>query len=1164
MPPKRKTAKKVVRQYEVTAMGLSRLVTLAKMRESPKLLSELMRMNLAQIVEHVKTLGPARLTEDEAETLEARMDAIAEISSRELTEIKLALSSNNISAQGATSKEKLAMILLAEGDPPVRSIALDAFQEGAVQTAMKQRFQIVYAGPGAGKTTTLCGLAVRAAEAGMRVAVLAYNRNARKVMLTRLPAFRHTATILSAEKARAGEAQGVGVLTFDQYVYHFRVRRALDAAFQGNADARPLPGAWGGVALKPGNTNSPAHGKAASEVRAALAGGYAKSFQFGVSQPLGPNERWDLLIVDEAQDVKPEHEKLITQIMRVSPHVVAAGDARQEMYSGATWFSRMIAQARNNVEGAPHMVELTYNHRSTPQMIAAINACSRLLFPTLHYDQRPPGAEDGWDAEFTPENGFGGALRWVIGGAHMGDEVAACLRRHAPSETIAVTPMSVEKWGNGAVIASVMQNVYDSGSDRMVLVLGKGSVLDDYAYFVGTARTAKGTERDHVVLFAPDKQYQPVIPHASLCKSLFVCVSRARKSLTIVLAGPVREDFPLAPLVPKDLRTTEARPPPRAIPLTVHESVLTLARMEFWDNGAAGDVIEAAMREVRPADGIEPVEVTIDERYANDEEARGQMPDAEIAGLVVEAGVAVHMGFNLSNIVAVRPARIAADGHSLEESVGVRTARLDEGGPTVACAFEVVYHPLKVRAEGVEMGAKTRGRDARETSRRAFEAQLWSFIRENAAENPAYAHVVLGVSAVIGRLWTMSERLRSLDLLAQCQPWASHVEEYVRARDVGAEGAEDANLQYQLSGSVKVRAHRSDVVVGSILYAMDFFANVPGTGKRVLELKHVKALEREHAAQASMYATIAHGERKDPKDDERAALLVNTRDSTCTLVRGLPARALSDRVRALYALQVGRMARNHRDTHGLTRHLPHLTRAFVGLPVIVVDIETGRRSLSDPALITEVGAVCFTFTTQNMLIDTFHRLGSGVREVSEELEFRIARGTASPDDASAEDAEGVAEGVEGDDEAEDEDRGRGVGGTGAGTPDDPWVPFAPAGLGVTSIPALTADQPRMCAEFRKWVQKCAPGGALIVQWAGADAQMLGACDLPDVTVVNAHHAYKWYLESTGSRRTNATTLEHAVFHLLGPGTPFAPHRAFDDAVMTAAVLVAMQSEGGVV
>lgn len=1190
---RRKTATVVARN--VTALGVSRLVVLAMHRQSPRLIGDLMRMSLTELIAHVVSLGPEDLTDEEIEHVTTRMSQIEHIARRELSELKLALSSNGLSACGAATKDKLALILHAAGDPPIRTIDLDEGQERAARIALTAPRTVIVAGPGAGKTTTVCGIAARAAESGKRVAILAFNVAAARVTTNRLRSFRNKASILSQDKAVKGDAPGITVMTFNKYVFQFRERRGWES----NASV-----AGGGVRFG----RHPAYVGAGGGPGGGGKGSYDRALERGIDLGAGSNEHWDVLIIDEAQDVQNKHVRLIEQLIPlVRGHVVVAGDPRQELYTGASWFSNLVADSRavDLAEGHDDeeptqtpwgVVHLENNHRSTPGIIAALNAASRILFPTLHYDQRPPGASPDWESAYTPANGFGGCVEWVIGGQHTGDEVAELLRRHQSRESVAISPVTLDKWANGAVVASVMNNVYASGSDRMVLTLGRGTVLDDYAYFIGTARTAKGTEREHVVLFGMDKNYMRVISRAAVCKMLYVSLSRARSSITIVLNDRVGPDFLLTPLVPQKLRNSTATTPPMVVPSLVSESAVSISTKSFWEHGRAGAVVDRALDSVQLVDGVGPVETRIDTRYADVEEARSHVPDADIVGLVVEATIAAHLGFDLGRIDAVRPARVSTTNSTLvEEMIGVLSIRkrrtgwddenedsddeeedTSQGGRSLRAGrgrgYEVVYDPRKVR------GSKNEKKSALDL----FEKELWAFIRENADKHPAYAYVILQVSSTIGRMWTMSERLRSLDLVEQCRPWAEVIDAHLRPRpeidltfdddeddseksgegdgDKGGETDDqqaektggDASLVYQPSGYAAIFAHRSSTVAGRVMFAADLISTSSGGETRVTEIKHVRQFEREHVAQACIYATLL---------GSASTHLVNTNAALFTPVDAMNPLDFNDRVRALYAMQIARFSRINRDAKGLTRSLPHL-RAYLSRPLVFVDIETGRRIGMQQPLITEVGAVCINLASQDMVIDTFHRLGRGVIELereakktSRQLGAEVARG--SEDAAQCDDAEPSVE-FEDEEEAEEPERI----GSGAGTPSDPWIPFAPAALGVTNVPALIDDQERLCRDFRRWLTKSLPSGAIIVQWAGRDAQALGLCgEFPDL---DAHHMYKWYLESTGARRVTGTTLEHAVIHLLGPSAPFEPHRAFEDAVMTAAVVVAMQSEGGVV
>jgi len=1147
MPPKR-----IVREDalpEVSALGIANLVLLAQVRNSPLLITNIMSLKREELVAHAVGLreGGEFLSACERDLVNSQMKGVEAIAKRSLASIKMAFKTNNIPTCSATTKDKLALVLALAGDPAPCAIALDVGQRKAVEEAFSRRQTIIVAGPGAGKTTTLCGFAMEAANAGLRVAILAYNRGAERVMKERFKCFEGKVKMISREKAADGQTSGVLIMTFDKYIYAFRTKRALAR----RDDAREF-----------GEFENARASSSRCPVAGTFSGGYEKAFRKGLDLGAKDNENWDVLVIDEAQDVKPVHRELIDQLLpRVRKHAVVAGDPRQELYSGANWFSAIVS--------CPGKWEISYlrnNHRSVPGMVAALNHASRILFPTLHHDQTLPGG--GSLSDYEVENGFGGCVRWVVGGHHAADEVARCFVQNKSSSVIGLTPVTIEKWNNNKIVASVMQSVYKSGSDRMVLQLGRGTVLADYAYFIGTARTAKGTERDHVVIFAPDIDYTSsgIVSHTSFVKLLFVCLSRARKSLTIILNGAgAEQSFVLREMIPKTVARVQSLIKPRPIQMFTNVNMTDLAKLPFWRSGKTGENLSTAIDKIEAIESNTPaIRIDVDARYAKDdaENETEVVPDSDIIGIAVEASIATNLGFDVSNIVNVRPAEKDPITNMPTEILGIREYA---HGASSGKSFQVVYDDRKL--------AKTKN------ANEIFQKRIMKFVSDNADQNPAYTYVILQRSAEIGDIWALSERLRSPVLAESCAPWARYVCEVF---------GDGALISYQKGGSFQIRAHRSRLDSATLSYKTDFQARAGDGSARVVEVKHTNDLTIESVAQACGYATVIGAE---------SAELVNTKKGERVVVSSIPQNQLSDCVRAWAVLKSARAVKNLRERAGLARNIPQLV-PHIGREIIFIDTESGRPPAhiaaligSDKTLITEIGAVCVDISEQEILLDTFHTIGRGVIEmdnpptrlsnynVCAEMiaggEEESGAGGEEESGAGGEEESGAGEDndeEEGDaGEEEEEDEGDAPSeriGTGAGTAEDPWIPFAPASLAVPQPGMLARDQKRMIDAFARWASKLLRKPehgqrTLVVQWAGRDAELL-RLDPEKFEILDAHRVYRWYLERTGQRRIGGTSLDHAVHQLFGPGMVYAPHRAFEDALLTAAVIVAIQAEGGAI
>ena len=113
----------------------------------------------------------------------------------------------------------------------------------------------------------------------------------------------------------------------------------------------------------------------------------------------------------------------------------------------------------------------------------------------------------------------------------------------------------------------------------------------------------------------------------------------------------------------------------------------------------------------------------------------------------------------------------------------------------------------------------------------------------------------------------------------------------------------------------------------------------------------------------------------------------------------------------------------------------------------------------------------------------------------------------------------------------------------------------------TSDAALRAAESASVKKlFAAWVCSKTVSPPLYVHWAGSETRLLP----PDALVMDAWPVYKaWLVQKSGrAAARNCTGLGAAVDRLFHGTLPFAPHCALEDAIATAAVLMAVVQRGG--
>jgi superfamily I DNA/RNA helicase len=215
--------------------------------------------------------------------------------------------------------------------------------------------------------------------------------------------------------------------------------------------------------------------------------------------PIAPRA-WDVLAIDEAQELAPLELALLGRSLAPGGALVVAGDADQQTDESSdftSWQDVMRALGRPDHEA----VTLDVGYRCSPEVASLARAIRR---------GEPPAPVHLFDDER--------ALAVALGA-----EIAALLDRD-PRASVAVvcrTPATAQRWGRHLKARAPTRVVFDGR------FLPRGPVQ------VSTHEEVKGLEFDYVIV--PDTHAYDAAPRA-----LYVAVTRARHQALLADAGEVR------------------------------------------------------------------------------------------------------------------------------------------------------------------------------------------------------------------------------------------------------------------------------------------------------------------------------------------------------------------------------------------------------------------------------------------------------------------------------------------------------------------------------------------------------------------------------------------------------------------------------------------------
>ena len=822
------------------------LVLVARRRRLALTTAKLWRSRVGELRELVGSI-----TDDEEKVVEAarnnRKSYLIDGNRPTIASLTARLREMGVTTHQGITRGGMLDLVNEHADKAVFVFALDSDQTKAVAGWNKSSL-LINAGPGAGKTTVVCHLAAECAAHDDKVLMLVYNREAENTLTKRLKQL----GVRLIQKKRIDEAAVVGcsVMTFDKFAYQINTRMSqvladgfedgLEDEFEdGNVDELA-----GNSAFDTAGFDGTSYGRELNTAASAISDDRPGT----ESLP-----KWSVIIVDEAQDVTTVHRRLIDGVVRLNPGIrkIVAGDPRQELYPGTGWFSELWASSDDGERAVLH-----YNHRSSPAIVDAINIYSRSAFPSLHHEQTAAlGDDDAGEGVFLHEIPCTSARWWMdkhlltTSSQEVGRAVGSLLVRSEPGSAYAVAPVTIEKFNLGIATAAARQSIEDwkPGAILIAAHMVDKSALQNSVYIAATSRKIKGTERDAVVVYGADVEYGGV-EISSLAKMLFVALSRARKTLHIVVRKLTGQRIGklLAPVVEflggaRIINSVVSKP-------TLRNTVPVVDSGMGDVSGSYGICYSDALSpEVLTRMDVDPV--TIDSKG-----------DSDFVGCFAEALVAEAMGVDLALEVVI-----------VEEPD--RNKRGIYYDPI--CREYAIRSAKNMQLEYEEMVVARRAADR-------------TFL--------AYEHARMKFSVLCGKVWTVSRHVvADRDHYKTMQAQAARLVGSLFGADGGAAMiSSHAGVEYSVMFEHELTTERDGSRAGSVVYVPDLMIDgIP------VELKHTDETTPNHRRQAGIYAAL----RGAPY-----AILVNTKLGMAERIKPLTTDAVEATSRALLAMSVGQAA----------------------------------------------------------------------------------------------------------------------------------------------------------------------------------------------------------------------------------------------------------------
>lgn len=929
----------------------------------------------------------------------------------------------------------------------IPEIKLDEDQQKCIDKCLYDELYI-HAGPGAGKTTTLCHLIKNRLKINPldRILILVYNRQAEQMISDRLTNLGVRAIFKS--KCFDEMTSGVLVLTFDKFGYQIMKYHGEKSKFSN----------------------------------------YNKSFEHSafIASTKGVPDVFNAIILDEAQDILPVHTKIIDSILNIpkKPDLIVAGDPRQEITQGATWFSykwSIISDDKKMI--------LRYNHRSTPEIVNAINTFSRENFPTLHYDQIPTRkSEDNnsveikfidrspsitgldKDCEICMVNDRCGTNfinkrckicnkreSWKFTNTTSDNLVGSITSEELNkySNGFAISPVTCEKWKIERVVKTMRQKIYESNPGKSIIIstrennIEPTSITAQGAYTIATSKKLKGTECENVVVFSSDVDYSLVIDPTNYKKLIYVALSRARDKLTVIW----RPNGPELPkqIMMKFINTVIIMNP------KIHDKNLIKEINE--DNAPISlrpDISIPVTGSSKALSSMPSINYTIIEQDYLDAVLDIEIQnDPDFVGIYTEALIAQTSG-----------AKMMRRENIYFEKVNKKQKK-----------FEGIY--TSIDSQG-HMKITIR-------SKEEYISKIKKFIKDNKKLGIAYFNTVINYTINAGTLWTVSEHLEeeNKQSIADATLFSSLIKELIDVDESVVPYYHNMSI-YEIFAD---RNYNNNKIAGYIKYEPDLiYKNEFDEITDIIEIKAVKKINSSHRKQAAIYAALKKYEK---------CILINARDGEVEYIQAEDVKNIERTTRAIINTNFARSLSI--NTYSKTCLKPPY--GISSECIISVDVETDNENN-----IIEIGAVA----TSNdwTILGVYKIIPDGVIEENNlsTLQERMT------------------------------------------------------GLKIIDYDKVKENQKEIINDFHAWVKSLSKVRSFL-HWGGNEKKLIR--DLGTSFDV-LYSSFKPWLEKRGEKRNHHCKLIDGFEQIIGNKLLFVPHRAFEDALATLTIYIAITSYEGIV
>lgn len=339
----------------------------------------------------------------------------------------------------------------------------------------------IYAGPGAGKTTTLCQKISSLKSQSLCVVNLVFNKAAAETNQKRLKYY----GVSLGNKGHEFN-KGIHSTTFHKF-------------------ASMLTG-WK-------NTNNIAFDKIIAKASKIL------KDRFETLE----REKYliDYLFIDESQDINEELCDFVQTLVKISRISVFAGDPRQQIKDGAQFFSDLWRNSETNKK-----FKLNYNHRSSKNIVDYINQMSQKMFEERGLHEPQISVKEG-----------GIIYRREVEKNNLGEFMCSEVLNSTDSEILIIAPISVEKYGFGEAIKIANTLLCKAGQTKTICICaGDAQYNEANGIIAACSKKIKGCERRKVIVIGSNLDYQQFGNISSFLTdcSVFVAISRAINELIIV------------------------------------------------------------------------------------------------------------------------------------------------------------------------------------------------------------------------------------------------------------------------------------------------------------------------------------------------------------------------------------------------------------------------------------------------------------------------------------------------------------------------------------------------------------------------------------------------------------------------------------------------------